>query len=228
MQLDQASILENATRLLHAMVDVISSNGWLAPALLAMELSQMVSQAIWDSDSPLKQLPHFSNELIQAANKRGVESIWDLMDMEDDERVELLSRQGKLTKGQQMDIAKACNRYPSIDLKYVVANEDNIVAESSVVVNVQLDREREEGTASVHAPLYPKEKQENWWLVIGDLKTRQLLAIKRFVLQKSHKVKLDFNAPSEVGQHNYKLYFMCDSYAGCDQEFEFTLDVGPN
>lgn len=40
----QHSIIPDATRLLQAMVDVISSNGWLTPALAAMEMSQMVTQ----------------------------------------------------------------------------------------------------------------------------------------------------------------------------------------
>ena len=46
--------------LLQAMVDVISSSGWLAPALATMELSQMCVQAQWDRDSVLLQLPHGS------------------------------------------------------------------------------------------------------------------------------------------------------------------------
>jgi pre-mRNA-splicing helicase BRR2 len=44
---------------------VLSSNGWLSPALAAMELAQMLTQAMWNKDSYLKQLPHFTNEIIQ-------------------------------------------------------------------------------------------------------------------------------------------------------------------
>ena len=39
-----------------ACVDVLSSNGWLSPAIAAMELAQMVTQAMWSKDSYLKQL----------------------------------------------------------------------------------------------------------------------------------------------------------------------------
>ena len=66
---------------------------------------------------------------------------------------------------------------------------------------------------------------EGWWLVVGDPSSNQLLAIKRVSLQRKSKVKLDFTAPSELGEKKYTLYFMCDSYLGCDQEYEFTIDV---
>lgn len=62
---DLEKVLPDATRLLQAMVDVISSSGWLAPALATMELSQMVTQGMWNTDSPLLQLPHFDAELVR-------------------------------------------------------------------------------------------------------------------------------------------------------------------
>ncbi|PHT28564.1 U5 small nuclear ribonucleoprotein kDa helicase [Capsicum baccatum] len=60
---DQQEVILSASRLLQAMVDVISSNGWLNLALLAMEVSQMITQGMWGHDSELLQLPHFTREL---------------------------------------------------------------------------------------------------------------------------------------------------------------------
>ena len=53
-------------------MDVLSSNGWLSPALAAMELAQMVTQAMWSKDSPLKQLPHFSADIIKRCQEKVV------------------------------------------------------------------------------------------------------------------------------------------------------------
>ena len=60
LQQDTELIVGKAIRLIQACVDVLSSSGWLAPAIAAMELSQMVTQAMWSKDSYLRQIPHFS------------------------------------------------------------------------------------------------------------------------------------------------------------------------
>jgi pre-mRNA-splicing helicase BRR2 len=39
------------------------------------------------------------------------------------------------------------------------------------------------------------------------------------------QTKLDFTVPSSPGQHSLTLYFMCDSWLGCDQEYEIELKV---
>ena len=63
-------------------MDVISSSGWLNPALTAMEMSQMAAQAMWDRDSHLLQLPHVTKELAAKAAAAGVETVFDLQEME--------------------------------------------------------------------------------------------------------------------------------------------------
>ena len=63
-------------------MDVISSSGWLNPALTAMEMSQMAAQAMWDRDSHLLQLPHVGKELAAKAAAAGVETVFDLQEME--------------------------------------------------------------------------------------------------------------------------------------------------
>ena len=63
-------VVEQAIRLIQACVDVLSSNGWLSPALAAMELAQMTTQALWNKDSFLKQLPHFTPEIIKRCQEK--------------------------------------------------------------------------------------------------------------------------------------------------------------
>ncbi|AAD30595.1 Putative RNA helicase [Arabidopsis thaliana] len=226
LAMDQRDVLLSATRLLQAMVDVISSNGWLNLALLAMEVSQMVTQGMWERDSMLLQLPHFTKDLAKRCQEnpgKNIETVFDLVEMEDEERQELL----KMSDAQLLDIARFCNRFPNIDLTYEIVGSEEVNPGKEVTLQVMLERDMEGRTevGPVDSLRYPKTKEEGWWLVVGDTKTNQLLAIKRVSLQRKVKVKLDFTAPSEPGEKSYTLYFMCDSYLGCDQEYSFSVDV---
>jgi len=219
MQSDTEFILGKAMRLIQACVDVLSSNGWLSPAITAMELAQMVTQGMWSKDSYLKQIPHFSADIIKRCQEKEIESVFDIMDMEDEERNKLL----KLSDLQMQDVAKFCNRYPNIELSYEVADKETLKSSRPVVVNVNLEREDEQ-PGPVIAPFFPQKREEGWWLVIGDPKNNSLISIKRSTLQQKAKVKLDFIAPSP-GAHTYNLYYMSDCYMGCDQEYPLKISV---
>jgi len=80
----------------------LSSNGWLSPAIAAMELSQMITQALWNKDSYLKQLPHFTQDIITKCKEKGVESVFDIMELEDDVRNEIL----QMSDDQMADVAR--------------------------------------------------------------------------------------------------------------------------
>jgi len=218
LQQDLETVLGRAIRLIQACVDVMSSSGWLAPALSAMTLAQMVSQAMWSKDSYLKQLPHFTPELIQKCEARDVTSVFDILELEEDDRNKLL----QLTQAQIADVARFCNRYPSINLDYDVLDADSL--ESNGPVNVEVVLEREDEPGPVIAPLFPHRREEGWWVIIGDPQDNSLISIKRLTLQKKAKVKLDFVAPAE-GTYVYKLYFMSDAYMGCDQEYDLKLRI---
>jgi len=219
LQQDTEVILSKAIRLIQACVDVLSSNGWLSPAIAAMELAQMVTQGMWSKDSYLRQLPHFSKDVIERCQEKSVESVFDIMEMEDEDRNKLLS----MTDQQMADVARFCNRYPNIELQYDVLEKDDLHSGSSVNIEVKLERE-DEVSGPVIAPFFPTKREEGWWVIIGDAKTNSLLSIKRLTLQQKVKFKLDFVAP-RPGNYSYSLYYMCDSYMGCDQEYKFTLDI---
>jgi len=80
-----------------------------------------------------------------------VETIFDLLDLEDEDRIKLLNG---LNASQMSDVARFCNRYPNIDLKYGVDNKDRLKVGANVNVTVQLERE-DEVTGPVIAPYYP-------------------------------------------------------------------------
>ncbi|KAG7298291.1 hypothetical protein JYU34_017889 [Plutella xylostella] len=184
-----------------------------------MELAQMATQAVWAKDSYLRQLPHFTPALIQRCNEKGVETVFDVMELEDSARAKLL----QLSPTEMADVARFCNRYPNVELTLEVKDEKRLRVGRPIVVEVSLERE-DDVAGPVIAPFFPQKREEGWWVVIGDPKTNTLLSIKRVSLGRAAKVRLDFVCGVE-GRHTYTLYFMSDAYLGADQEYKFTIEV---
>ncbi|KAF0990898.1 hypothetical protein HZS_5841, partial [Henneguya salminicola] len=220
LQMDCDFVIAKCHKLAQACVDVLSSNGWLQPAIIAMEFAQMVTQAVWSKDSPLKQIPYFTNELVKRCQDNKIENVFDLLDMDDEPRRKLLD----VPENQLVKVAEFCNKYPSIDVKYNLSNEGYTNACENVQITIELERD-DAIAESVIAPYFPYSRDEAIWVVVGDSISDTLLAIKRVSLLKSSTVKLDITAPEEAGQHNYNLYVISDSYIGSDQEFTLTLHV---
>lgn len=90
----------------------------------------MATQAIWHKDSYLRQLPHFTSEHVSACQAAGVESIFDLMELEDEARLKLLDG---LSQAQIADIARFCNRYPDVELTYDLTGASGVVTAKTPV-----------------------------------------------------------------------------------------------
>jgi pre-mRNA-splicing helicase BRR2 len=227
---DQEIILRKVLHLLSACVDVLSSEGHLN-AMNAMEISQMVVQAMWDRDSPLKQIPHFDDSVVDACKKAGIKDIIEFMDAmdpnENPDYTKLVQSMG-LSNKQLGDAARFTNeRYPSVELNFEVEDPENVASGTPSYVTVNIEREVEEDeepNLTVHAPFYPVEKTENWWLVIGEESTKNLLAIKRVTIGKSLKTRLEIVLPTS-GKHELTLFLMSDSYMGVDQAPTFEVDA---
>ncbi|PFH60505.1 hypothetical protein XA68_10854 [Ophiocordyceps unilateralis] len=229
---DQETLLSRVLGLLSAIIDILSSDGHLN-AMSAMEMSQMVVQAMWDRDSPLKQIPHFGPDVVKVANDFGIKDIFDFMEsMSPDDNPDydkLVKRMG-LSQAQLAQAASFTNdKWPDLELEHQVLDEDEIRAGEPAYLSIKITRntEDEEGAdfdSTVHAPFFPVKKMENWWLVVGDNKSRNLLAIKRVTIGRELKVRLEYTVPT-AGEHRLKLFLMSDSYIGVDQERDFVVQA---
>ena len=227
---DQEIILRKVLNLLSACVDVLSSEGHLN-AMSAMEMSQMAVQAMWDRDSPLKQIPHFEPEVVEACNKSGVKDVFEFMeamDPNENKNYGKLVQSMGLNNQQLADAARFTNeRYPNVELTLELEDPENVVSGSPSYVDVSIEREVEEDeepNLSVHAPFYPAEKTENWWLVVGEESSKNLLAIKRVTIGRALKTRLEIVLPTP-GKHELTLFLMSDSYVGVDQAPTFEVDA---
>ncbi|KIY99336.1 hypothetical protein MNEG_8622 [Monoraphidium neglectum] len=137
-----------------------------------------------------------------------------------------------MTDAQLAALGAVCTRYPDVSLTFEGPPGGAVEAGDTSAVSVSLERDTD-GLAlgpggelpPVHAPRFPGRRDEGWWLVLGDPKANKLLAIKRVSLAAAAKVKLAFEAPAEVGAAKLTLFYMSDSWLGCDQEYEVEFRV---
>jgi pre-mRNA-splicing helicase BRR2 len=213
---DTYGLLIKAPVLINSLLDISTNHGWLFPAIHCMTLCQMLTQAIWDKDSPLLQLPYFNPDLVDSCKDNGVEDIVDLMNLEDDDRNKILNMD--IEKIQK--IASFCNAYPSVSLNFEKDHEGT----TGEIVTIDIELERDGEYCGVLSPYYPIAKDEYWWVVVGQPKTNRLFGIKKTKITDKVTVRISFIAP-EIGSHECLVYLLCDSYFGADQGEKINLTI---
>lgn len=217
---DQKFILQTILKLVNACADTLSSEGHLN-ALQAMDLSQMVVQGMWNRDSPLRQIPHVTDEMLERGKKYNVETVYDIMSLEDDERDDFL----QLAEEKLQDVAEFVNKFPNIDVQYELSLP--VIANEPKTITVVIERDEEMDDLDVVSSHFPFAKTEGWWVVVGDAATRQLYAIKKTqVALEKQEVQLEFTVPT-AGKHKLTVWCMCDSYIDADKEMDVEVEVLP-
>uniref|UniRef100_A0A8D2PLQ0 Activating signal cointegrator 1 complex subunit 3 n=1 Tax=Zosterops lateralis melanops TaxID=1220523 RepID=A0A8D2PLQ0_ZOSLA len=78
------------------------------------------------------------------------------------------------------------------------------------------------------APRFPKVKDEGWFLILGEVDKKELIALKRTgYVRNRNSVSLAFYTPETPGRCIYTLYLMSDSYLGMDQQYDIYLNIVP-
>ena len=112
----------------------------VVPALGVVDLMQMVTQALWVHETPLKQLPHVGEEEVRQLMKKNVRSIVAVTKMDEEKRAKVLP---ELTAQQWRDIDAVCACLPDVrvDVQAGVEDEEDVYEGDIVRVHVQLTRE---------------------------------------------------------------------------------------
>ncbi|XP_061675544.1 activating signal cointegrator 1 complex subunit 3 isoform X3 [Syngnathoides biaculeatus] len=109
----------------------------------------------------------------------------------------------------------------------------DVHADQEYVLQVTLRRinqaqMRRNQDSKAQAPRFPKVKDEGWFLVVGEVDHKALLAAKRIGYVRNHTtVSMAFYTPEKTGKCIYTLYLMSDSYLGLDQQYDIHLNVIP-
>ena len=220
---DTKSVLDQAIRILQAMIDVTSDAGWLQTALNTMNLMQMIMQGRMITDSSLLTLPHVKRDNLRYLEKQNVSILPQLMDLCSRDK----GRARKILAGSGISARKVdqtidlCLRLPSIDAKATVETTKGDAKNKTVHVTLKRVGPKCGSKApKSYTPRFPKVKEEGWWIVIGDSANDELLALRRISFGDRASVKLKCPPSSSPSARTPKLvfYLMSDSYIGLDQE----------
>lgn len=154
------------------------------------------------------------------------------MNMEDEDREKIVP----FTEQQMLKVASVCNRYPNFEL---IIDQIEVLCEqgSSTEVPLTIKRDIDEAdfeskeeylqelksvSRPVDASLYPSKKDEIWWVLIGDKTEDRVLSIKKInnvynLAEINTSVAVDMDGYDQ-GAKELQVYFICDSYYGCDLE----------
>ena len=199
-------------------------------------------QARWDTDSSLLTLPHLQHHMLYLFSGAGISNLPQLMHKVGD-KYETLAKilRPELDEQEVEDVWAVVKRLPSMTVRVEVDGEKvqlgrpregqtrwimvNSGAEVTISVTMRrVNRLGKEGV-KVHAPKYPKPKDEGWVVVVGSPDTRELYALKRVGAVRGSTTFNLVLSPTELGRMFFTLYVMSDSYQGLDQQYQLPLQV---
>ncbi|CAA3013738.1 dnaJ ERDJ2A-like [Olea europaea subsp. europaea] len=189
LQRDLKQMLALAPRLLEELMKMAiiprtpQGHGWLRPAIGVVELSQSIIQAVplsarkatggsSEGYGPFLQLPHFTESVVKKISRKKVRMLQDLRDMKPEERAELLTQVAGFSADESRDVEIVIEMMPSIsiDITCETEGEEGIQEGDIVTMQAWITLHRGNGLigALPHAPYFPLEKEENFWLLIAD------------------------------------------------------------
>lgn len=252
---DTKSVLDQAIRILQAMLDICGCAGWLAAALQVQVLMQMVTQARWHTDNSLLTLPHINSDSLYCFKHRGssIQCLPELVHIiggKYEKLAEMLRQE--LEEIQIENVFKTLQQLPILNVNITVkgtwgSNENEFQAKVNIKVNeenrkdsdwiqvhadqeytlvVNLHRVNKSRDFRVCAPKFPKAKDEGWFVVLGEVESGELLALKRVPPVRGRSTQmLSFRTPDITGNAVLTLYVMSDSYLGLDQQYDIPLKI---
>lgn len=232
---DTRSVMEQAIRIVAAMLDVASDCGWVKTVRVCISILQSLTQGCFWDDSPLLQLPHVQTDdalfskLSHILN--GGARFTSVLPWKSPQHASVAaSVKSAVTQSmppqQSNDILRCISMIPRMHVtaKWTADNSDDADAEASAsavtgseanrVLTVLTNIENRAGIGfSAHAPRFPKVREEGWWLLVcsGD----NLIASKRISSRSSMMTRLTMPA-SDADANDLVLHVMSDCYLGLD------------
>jgi len=223
---DTSTVLDQAIRILQAMIDITAGNGWLTCTIRIIHLIQMVTQGRWLDDCTLLNLPHINERIARDLVNAGIETL-PQMKLAHQKRVEEILRKHDNLNDSKIDtIFKTLyEKIPLVEWRAYFQSTHDVQCGETVTLCIKHRRHGGDPN-KIYSPKWYKPKIEGWLIIVANEEADELVALKRIRCQKNWSfVRLEMQAPSEPGPAFYKVYVMSDAYIGLDQEWRLSLRV---
>ena len=216
------------------MIDVSTHLGYLNTTLNLINMLQMIIQGQWLDQSPFINVPNLDGTIIRKLADLGVLYLPQLVDKCSGDIKEFFSQQVNhvLPFGELKEIYKALDRVPIVELKYSMVSTDDknepLVDEplqegGEGLLTVNLKRKNKANKQRVIISHFPKAKEASWFIVVGNPKKNDIVALKRASFNRFATKTLTLALPEDFLEEKLELYLMCDSYIGLDQQYSIDL-----
>ncbi|KYQ56449.1 Activating signal cointegrator 1 complex subunit 3 [Trachymyrmex zeteki] len=244
---DLKSVLDQAIRIIQAMIDTVAERGWLTSTLRITQLFQMIVQARWIDDSAIMTLPHIRTEDLRLflSFSMALPMLCSIT-YDNYNRLAKILREGEYRVDQIREIHQVIRGMPIISVDLMLENSWDINVEKRKIMlkannddsitvrrneeytlTIGLKRMNNSKTLKAHCPMFLKGKDESWFLILGDIPNKELWALKRVsgINNQQRYHQLQFTAPNSLGTAKLTFYLISDCYIGLDQQYSICLDV---
>lgn len=139
LQPDLKVLLKDAHRFLNVMTTVCVARKYVKASMACIELSQMLSQAMWPTFSPLLQLPFLTQREIRLAGKKRLDTLENFKAASQETREKVYKDH---TKEEWEKINKVCDMLPDMKMDAIagVEDEEGIFEGDFVCITITLER----------------------------------------------------------------------------------------
>ncbi|CAG8568952.1 618_t:CDS:10 [Ambispora leptoticha] len=235
---DTLSVLDQSIRILQAMIDVAAEQGMLTTSLHIMNLVQSIKQARWPDESALLTLPGIEQHHVESLVKQGIVSLAQLADSSDSQLIEYFNNVQGLDTSDIKKISKVVKNIPIMNFEYKIQGSPKILnagEEYTLEINMNRLKPNLSPDGRIHSPRFPKPQYETWWIVLGDIATDELIALKRVSIRNETRTndrrKFDDNVTARIKftaphtEDKYRIFLISDGYLGIDQQYEIELET---
>jgi activating signal cointegrator complex subunit 3 len=251
---DTKSVMDQALRVLAALIDVAADGGYLGQTLAAAALVQCIVQGRMPGTHPVAQLPHMTDATADAlaaaaaarASDGGTDgpSLRSVAALEDDE-VRRALQSARLSAPQIGDVLRVLRSLPVPRFVCRLAPGTALPARvgDSVVIEAQLlpgGRQYPSGGGGgsaprrAYAPRFGRAREYGWWLIAattptagGGANADELLALRRVSGERAGTQELNVlvPAPGPDGKAVIRVLLVSDTLAGLEVDGAVEVEV---